>query len=115
MGHESFDRDQVVGRSSDRSFGLVFTAVFLAIAILPWIFGRGLRAWSLGVAAAFGIFALLAPGVLAPLNKLWHQFGLLLHRIVSPIVLGVMFFVVITPIGLLLRALGKDPLRLRLN
>jgi len=113
MGHESFDRDEAVHGPSNRSFGLVFAVVFLAIAILPLIFGRGLRVWSLGAAAAFGIIALVAPTVLAPLNKLWLKLGLLLHRVVSPIVLGIMFFLVITPMGLLMRALGKDPLRLR--
>jgi hypothetical protein len=115
MGHESFDREQSVRGSSDRSFGLVFAVVFLAIAFVPWIFGGNFRIWSLGVAALFAVVALAAPRVLAPLNKLWLKFGLLLHRIVSPIVLGFMFFVVITPIGLLMRALGKDPLRLRFD
>jgi len=65
------------------------------------------------VGAAFLVVAWLRPAVLAPLNRAWTRFGLLLHRIVSPIVLGVMFFVVITPMGLVMRALGKDPLRLR--
>jgi hypothetical protein len=115
MGHESFDRDEAIHGSSDRSFGLVFAAVFLAISILPWIFGGRLRVWSLGVAAVFGVVALAAPRVLAPLNKLWLRFGLLLHRIVSPVVLGIMFFLVITPMGLLMRAFGKDPLRLRFD
>jgi hypothetical protein len=67
------------------------------------------------VGAAFLAAALLRPAVLAPLNRVWTRFGLLLHRIVSPVVLGIMFFVVITPMGLIMRALGKDPLRLRLE
>jgi hypothetical protein len=115
MGHESFDRDQVVRGSSDRSFGFVFAVVFLVIALFPLMFGGGVRLWSLGVAVVFAVVALAAPRILAPLNRLWLRFGLLLHRIVSPIVLGIMFFLVITPIGLLMRALGKDPLRLRFD
>jgi len=62
--------------------------------------------------AVFAV-AMLAPTLLAPLNRLWTRFGLLLHRIVSPVVLGIMFFLVVTPMGLLMRAFGKDPLRLR--
>jgi hypothetical protein len=115
MGHESFHREEAVHGSSDRAFGLVFAAVFLAIAVVPWLFGGRFHAWSLGVAAAFGALALAAPRILAPLNRLWLRFGLLLHRIVSPVVLGIMFFLVVTPIGLLMRALGKDPLRLRFD
>jgi hypothetical protein len=115
MGHESFDREEDVRGSSERSFGLVFAAVFLVIAALPLAFGGGVRLWSLGVAALFALAALAAPRVLAPLNRVWLKFGLLLHRVVSPIVLGIMFFLVITPIGLLMRALGKDPLRLRFD
>jgi hypothetical protein len=115
MGHESFDRDEAVHGSSDRSFGFVFAAVFLAIALVPWAFGGRLQTWSLGVAAVFGVVALSAPRFLAPLNRLWLKLGLLLHRIVSPIVLGIMFFLVVTPIGLLMRAFGKDPLRLRFD
>lgn len=115
MGHESFDRDETVRGPSDRNFGLVFVAVFLAIAIAPRVFGGSIRVWSLVVSVAFGVVALAAPTVLAPLNKLWLKLGLLLHRIVSPIVLGIMFFLVITPMGLLMRALGKDPLRLRFD
>jgi hypothetical protein len=115
MGHESFDREEAVRGSSERSFGLIFAAVFLVIAAFPLAFGGGVRLWSLGVAALFALAALAAPRVLAPLNRVWLKFGLVLHRVVSPIVLGIMFFLVITPIGLLMRALGKDPLRLRFD
>jgi hypothetical protein len=67
------------------------------------------------VAAVFLAAALVFPSALGPLNRLWLKFGLLLHKIVSPVVLGIMFFLVITPIGLFLRARGKDPLRLKPN
>jgi len=112
VGHENYEhRDEVRG-SSDRSFGFVFAAVFAAIGILPLLFGGQVRVWSLAVGATFLLIALAYPSVLAPLNRLWLRFGLLLHKIVSPIVLGIMFYLVITPIGLLMRAFGKDPLRL---
>jgi hypothetical protein len=113
MGHESFDRKTPVASSSDRAFGWVFAAVFAIIGVWPWAFGGELRFWSLAVGAAFLLVAWARPAVLAPLNRVWTRFGLLLHRIVSPVVLGVMFFGVVTPTGLLMRAFGKDPLRLR--
>ena len=115
MGHESYDRPQDVQSSSNRSFGLVFAAVFAAIGLLPLVHGGALRLWALAVSAAFLLVALVVPSVLRPLNRLWLKFGLLLHKIVSPIVLGIMFFLVITPIGMYLRARGKDPLRLKPN
>ena len=99
--------------SSNRVFGLVFAAVFLLIAVGPLFVGRPIHFSSLVVSVAFGIVALIAPAVLAPLNRVWTKFGLLLHKIVSPVILGIMFYVVITPMGLVMRLLGKDPLRLR--
>jgi hypothetical protein len=115
MAHEDLARDQIVQGSSNRSFGLVFAVVFTLIGLLPPLFGGPARAWALVLAAAFLATALVFPARLAPLNRLWMRIGLLLHRIVSPIVLGIMFFVVITPIGIAMRALGKDPLRLRFD
>ena len=115
MGHESYDRRQDVQGSSDRSFGLVFAGAFAAIGLLPLIVGGAIRLWALLVGAIFLLAALVFPAVLRPLNRLWLKFGLLLHKIVSPVVLGIMFFLVITPIGLFLRARGKDPLRLKPN
>ncbi len=115
MGHESYERSEDVRGSSDRSFGIVFAVVFGVIGLLPLAFGGGARLWSLGVGAAFLLVALAMPSILAPLNRLWLRFGLLLHRIVSPLVLGIMFFLVITPMGLVMRAFGKDLLRLRFD
>ncbi len=113
MAHETHQRDETVPLSSNRSFGFVFVAVFLVVGLLPLFSSRHVRGWSLIVAAVFLAVSLAAPAMLAPLNRLWAQFGLLLHRIVSPVVLGIMFFGVITPMGLLMRLLGKDLLRLR--
>jgi hypothetical protein len=115
IAHESLSRSEAPEGSTDRAFGLVFAAVFLVIAVFPLLFGGQLRIWSLAVSLGFGAVALVRPHVLAPLNRLWTQFGLLLHRIVSPAVLGIMFFAVITPMGVLMRLLGKDPLRLRFD
>lgn len=94
-------------------FGLVFAAVFFLVAVGPLFVGRPIHLWSLVVSVTFGVVALIAPAVLAPLNRVWTKFGLLLHKIVSPVILGIMFYVVITPMGLVMRLLGKDPLRLR--
>jgi Saxitoxin biosynthesis operon protein SxtJ len=106
-------RDSREEGSSNRAFGLVFSAIFLLIALGPLLVGRSVHTWSLVAAGMFGVVALIMPAVLAPLNRLWTRFGLLLHKIVSPLVLGIMFFLVITPMGLVMRVLGKDPLRLR--
>jgi hypothetical protein len=100
---------------SDRSFGLLFAAVFAGICAVPLLSGRPPRFWALAPAALFLAVALLHPIWLKPLNLLWFQFGKLLHRIVTPIVLGVMFFATFTPIAVVSRALGRDPLRLRFD
>jgi hypothetical protein len=119
---------------SDRHFGLVFSLVFLIVALWPaggelgWslrgitmdaladIAGRAsewLRFWALWVSAAFLLPAWIRPEVLHPLNRIWYRIGLLLGRVVSPIVLGAVFLATVVPTGLILRAFGKDLLRLR--
>lgn len=99
-----------VKMGSERSFGLVFAGVFAIVALLPLWGGGPIRLWALAVAAAFAALAFLAPNLLKPLNRFWFLFGLLLHEIVSPIVMGVLFFLTVTPIALIMRAMGKDPL-----
>jgi len=113
MGHERFDRPGIAQASSNRSFGIVFATVFAVIGLLPLYSGSSVRLWSLFASTAFLLFGLFLPSVLAPLNRAWSWFGLQLHRIVSPIILGVMFFLVVTPIGLAMRAFGKNPLHLK--
>ena len=108
---ESFERDEPAHGSSDRSFGFVFTGVFLVIGLAPLLHDRPMRIWSLAVAAAFLAVALVRASLLAPLNRLWTRFGLLLHKVVNPIVMGVIFYLAITPFGLAMRLIGKDPLR----
>ena len=101
--------------SSDRTFGLVFAVFFTIVAVLPMVHGEPLRLWALAAAGAFLALALVAPRLLAPLNRLWLRFGDLLHRIVSPIALAILFYGVVTPTGLLMRLFGKDALRLRFD
>ena len=101
--------------SSDRWFGLVFAGFFTIVGVLPILHGRPLHIWALALAGAFLTIALALPALLSPLNKLWTKFGLLLHSFMSPIALGILFFAVVTPTGLLMRLLGKDPLRLRMD
>src|SRR5262249_45291617 len=113
--HEDFSREETVRGAADRQFGFVFTAFFAFIGLWPIVHGRPLRWWSLLVAAGFLTAALTAPRLLAPLNRVWLWIGLLLHRCVSPVVLGLVYFTTVTPIGLLLRSVGKDPLRLRFD
>src|SRR5262245_37122737 len=107
--HEDYSRTHSVAASSNRGFGWVFTAAFASIGVWPLLSGRELRVWSLFVAGVFLIITIAAPALLALPNRLWQQFGLLLNRAVSPIMLAVMFFLVITPLGALMRLLGKGP------
>jgi hypothetical protein len=100
---------------SNKSFGIVFFIVFLLIAAYPLINNGELRIWSLILSLAFLILGLLNSKILYPLNKIWFKFGLLLGRIVSPLVMVIIFFLVVTPIGLLMRILNKDLLNLKFN
>lgn len=111
--HEDLGRSQAVKTSSDRSFGLVFTGFFALVGAWPLVHGMAPRWWALALAALFLAVALARPALLAPLNRIWTRFGLLLHKVVNPIVMGVMFFLVVTPTGLLMRLAGKDPMRLK--
>jgi hypothetical protein len=111
--HEDFSRQEDFKPASDRSFGLVIATVFLVIAFWPLVRGEPVRWWALAVAAVFAALALTWTAALAPLNKWWTKLGVLLYRVVSPIVLGLLFYVAVVPVGLLMRVLGKDPLRLR--
>ncbi len=111
--HERLARDEEIAGSSNRAFGLVFAGFFTIVGLWPLIGGEGPRLWCLGIAVAFAAVALIRPGLLAPLNRLWTKFGLVLHRVVNPIVMGLVFYVTITPMGLAMRLLGKDLLNLK--
>ena len=101
--------------SSNRSFGIVFFIVFLLIALYPLTYEGEMRIWSLIISIIFLVLGLLNSKILAPLNKIWFKFGILLGKIVSPLIMGIIFFLVVTPIGLIMRLLGKDVLNLKYN
>ena len=101
--------------SSNRSFGIAFAFVFLLIAFYPLINSGETRIWSVLISLIFLILGILNSKILAPLNKLWFKFGIFLGKIISPIIMGIIFFLVVTPIGLLMRLLGKDLINLKYN
>ena len=104
-----------VKSSSNRSFGIVFFVVFLFIAIYPLNYNGEIRLWSIIISLIFLILGLLKYKILTPLNTLWFKFGIFLGKIVSPMIMGLIFFLVVTPIGILMRILGKDLLNLKYN
>ena len=107
--------DQKIKTSSNKSFGIVFFIVFLIISLYPLIKDGNLRLWSLIVSLIFLILGLTNSIILTPLNRLWFKFGIFLGKIVSPIILGTIFFLIVTPTGLLLRLFGKDVINLKYN
>tara|TARA_B100000035_G_C20668836_1_gene408689 strand:+ start:199 stop:582 length:384 start_codon:yes stop_codon:yes gene_type:complete len=100
---------------SNRSFGIVFFVVFLLIGLYPLINADGIRVWSIIISLVFLILGLTNSKILNPLNKLWFKFGILLGKIISPLVMGIIFFLVVTPIGILMKLLKKDLLNLKFN
>ncbi len=102
-------------KTSNKSFGILFFVVFFLIAIYPLIKQGEIRIWSLIISLIFLTLGLSKSKILTPLNKLWFKFGIFLGRIVSPLVMGIIFFLVVTPIGLIMRILGKDLLNLKYN
>ena len=97
--------------SSNRSFGLVFCIVFLIVALWPLQYEENIRLWSLALSIIFFILGILNSKLLTPFNKLWFKFGIFLGSLVSPVVMGIVFFIVVTPTGILMRLLGKDLLK----
>ena len=104
-----------IRNNSNRSFGIVFFVVFLIIALYPLTYQGEIRIWSILISLIFLFLGLLNSKILSPLNKLWFKFGILIGKIVSPIIMGTIFFFVVTPIGLIMRVLGKDVLNLKYN
>ncbi len=118
MGAEVAANELVVShrkvvRGSDRSFGLVFAALFTIIGCIPLLRGHPLRLWAIELAIVLFGAALLFPRVLTPLNRGWFRFGLLLHSVVTPIMMAVIFYGAVVPMALVLRARGRDLLRLK--
>jgi len=112
MSHEALTSDRPVERGSDRSFGLVIAAALTIVALAPLLRSHSPHLWALVAAFAFAAIAVVAPARLSRLNALWFAFGLTLHKIVNPIVMGVLFFGVLTPIAVVFRLLARDPLAL---
>ena len=100
---------------SNRNFGIVFFVVFLIIALWPVLKQNEIRIWSLIISFIFFVLGLINSKLLTPLNKLWFKFGILLGNIISPIVMGIVFFLVVTPTGLIMRFFRKDILKLKKN
>jgi hypothetical protein len=102
-------------QSSEKSFGVVFSIVFLLVALYPLIASAELRIWALVVSIIFFLLAFLAPKILALPNKLWFKFGILLGSIIAPVIMALVYFITVLPTGLIMRFLGKDLLKLKLN
>ena len=100
---------------SNRSFGIVFFIVFLIIALYPLLNSGEIRIWSIIVSLVFLLLGLINSKILSPLNKLWFKFGIFLGKIISPLVMGIIFFLVVTPIGILMKIFKKDLLNLNYN
>ena len=101
--------------SSNKSFGIVFSIFFLLISVYPLLNNDPIHYWSLFVSFIFLVLGLMNSKILSPLNLLWFKFGILLGKIVSPIVMGIIFFLVVTPISIILKIFGKDVLNLKFN
>ena len=101
--------------SSNRSFGIVFFIVFLLIGLYPLSYSEEIRVWLVIISFIFLFLGLLNSKILTPLNKVWFKFGIFLGKIISPLIMGIIFFLVVTPIGLLMRIFGKDVLNLKYN
>jgi len=101
--------------SSNRSFGIVFFVVFLFIALYPLTYSGEIRIWSVIISLIFLVLGLLNSKILTSLNILWFKFGIFLGKIMSPLIMGIIFFLVVTPIGLIMRLFRKDILNLKYN
>ena len=101
--------------SSNRSFGIVFFIVFLLVALYPLTYSGEVRIWSTIISLIFLVLGLLNSRILTPLNKFWFKIGIFLGKIISPLLMGIIFFLVVTPTGLIMRLLGKDILNLKYN
>jgi O-antigen/teichoic acid export membrane protein len=111
--HENLEREDDTKRSSNRSFGLVFAGVFMIVALWPLWSSAPVRLWAVFISISFGGLAFVVPGLLEWPNRLWQRVGMLLHHIVSPVALALVFYLAIMPTGLVMRLFGKDFLCLK--
>ena len=100
---------------TNRNFGLTFFIVFLIVSIWPLLYSEQIRIWSLIVGFIFLILGLLNSKILTPLNILWFKFGIILGKSISPIIMGIIFFFIVTPISLIMKIFNKDLLNLKYN
>lgn len=100
---------------SNKNFGIVFFIVFLIIAFYPLLNGNEFKFWSIIVSIIFLFLGLINSKLLTPLNRLWFKFGIFLGKLISPLVMGMIFFLVVTPIAILMRIFRKDLLNLKFN
>ena len=106
---------QIKNKTTNRSFGVVFFIVFFIVSLWPLLNNDQIRYWALFVSILFFLLGIINSKLLTPLNQTWFKFGLFLGKIISPFVMGIIFFLVVTPIGLLMRIIKKDLLNLRFN
>ena len=111
--HENFSREDSTKGSSDRSFGWVFTGFFALLAFVPLLRSKPWRPWAVAVSGAFLLLTLIRPRLLHPLNRLWTRLAVLISKVTNPIMTGLMFYVLFTPVAIVLRLMGKDVLRLK--
>lgn len=113
--HERLSRGQSMAIGSDRGFGVAFAVVFAVVGSIPLLFGGSPRWWAVGAAGALLLAAVVMPGLLSPLNKVWHRVALLLHRVVSWVALVLLFYGVVALTGLVMRLLRRDLLSRRFD
>ena len=113
--HEDFHQEDMLRPGSPKAFGFVFSVVFAIIALWPVWNGSSILSWSAILSGLFFIIAFFKPILLQPLNHLWFKFGILLHKIANPLVMGFLFYVTVTPIAIIFKLIGKDPLNRQLD
>jgi len=113
--HEKLTLKNYTKSGSNKSFGLVFATVFALIGLWPILNGRPILLWALSVSVLLVIISFLTSEILSPFNRVWFLFGLLLHKVISPVILGLIFYTTITPIGLIMKLIGKRPMPLNFD
>ena len=108
-------KNQKIKIGSNKNFGIVFSIVFLVIAFWPMLNGNEINYWLLAISIVFLILGLINSKILTPLNKIWFKIGIFLGNIVSPVLLGLVFFLIVTPTSIIMKLLGKDLLNLKKN
>lgn len=100
---------------ANRTFGLIFAGIFLVISLLPLLGGNAVNRWTAAVSGVFALLAIIAPFALTPLNRLFQLFGQVMHKITNPLIMGLVFYLTVLPTGVILKLLGKDPMRRKLD